>query len=232
MTNIRTQSLATMYAVLLLAACGDKDHSHVDGDHHAQTVEKAHEADHEMHEGETHEAEAHEKDELDDHNDHDNDDTRQLGSHVHGDAMLSLALDADVLVVELESPLYNLLGYEHAPETESQRKNLELVESMLSETKRLFALNGEAGCKAEPASDIHLFNDHDDHHNDDDHSDHKDTLLEYSFVCEAPEKLQILTVNLFDHFPEMGELETVYLGPSIQAQADLTANNRTMKLTK
>ena len=173
----------------------------------------------------------HDDDDHDDHDDHDDKDVRQLGSHVHGNASLSMALDGEVLVIELESPLYNLLGFEHAPENERQRKTLEDAEIKVSELDNLFTINPEAGCEGEVPEYSHLMYNHSKDH-DDDHSDHKDALLEYSFTCAAPGKLRTLTVNLFDHFQEMGELETVYLGQNVQLQADLTANNRTMKLTK
>lgn len=47
--------------------------------------------------------------------------TRQLGAHVHGAAKLSFAEEGGALYAELESPLYNLVGFEHAPQTAAQR---------------------------------------------------------------------------------------------------------------
>jgi len=235
-------SLTCLAGLLLLGACGD-NHSHEADNHNDDHAEKSHEATHnaetdhgEELAGADHSDEDHHEDDHDDgdHDDHD-DEVRQLGSHVHGDASLSLALDGEVLVIELESPLYNLLGFEHAPENENQRKILEGAEIRLSEPNNLFSINGEAGCEGEVPEYSHLMYDHSNEHgndHDDDHSEHKDALLEYSFTCTAPEKLRTLTVNLFDHFPEMGELETIYLGDGVQLQADLTANNKTMTLTK
>lgn len=230
MTRYKFLILTSICAALCLAACGDKDHGH-DTDHQAVAHEKGHHSqsatDHDKHDAadKSHDGyDIHDDHNADDHDDH----QRQAGSHVHGDATLLMALDGDVLVIELESPLYNLLGFEHAPKTELQGKTLERAEVTLGMPENLFVLNNEAACAVEPSKNIHLL----DGHDEGGRGDHKDALLEYHFTCASPNKLRSLTVNLFDHFPQMGELETVYLGPGIQTQADLTANNKTMKLTK
>ncbi|MEM9600321.1 MAG: DUF2796 domain-containing protein [Pseudomonadota bacterium] len=95
---------------------------------------------------------------------------RQADSHVHGAADLALALDGSGLTIELESPLYNLIGFEHAPETDAQRATVETAVATLSAPSALFRFNPEAGCVAVPADPVHLIIDaaHNDegHHND------------------------------------------------------------------
>ena len=105
--------------------------------------------------------------------------TRSADSHVHGGAELALAVDGDTVAVELDTPLYNLLGYERAPETAEQRREVERVESRLSDPATLFAFNAQAACEAQaPATPVALFGEagegdgHDaDHSHDDDHDD-------------------------------------------------------------
>ena len=47
---------------------------------------------------------------------------RDLDSHEHGAASINVVIDATAVFVELESPWNNLVGFEHAPSTDSQRE--------------------------------------------------------------------------------------------------------------
>ena len=118
----------------------------------------------------------------DHHDHHDDEEMRQVGSHVHGAANLAIALDGSSLTIELESPYYNLVGFEHAPKTEEQKSSLKLAEAALSDAGSIFRFNEDAGCKPDSAKSIKLMassgHDHDDHDDHDthehDHHDHED----------------------------------------------------------
>ena len=43
-------------------------------------------------------------------------------AHVHGSAVLQVVMDGETVELALQSPLDNLVGFEHAPRTESQKK--------------------------------------------------------------------------------------------------------------
>ena len=109
----------------------------------------------------------------DHHDHHDDEEMRQVGSHVHGAANLAIALDGSSLTIELESPYYNLVGFEHAPETEEQKSSLKLAEAALSDAGSMFRFNEDADCQSDSAKSIKLMassgHDHDDHHHEDDH---------------------------------------------------------------
>lgn len=115
----------------------------------------------------------------DHHDHHDDEEMRQVGSHVHGAANLAIALDGSSLTIELESPYYNLVGFEHAPKTEEQKSSLKLAEAALSDAGSIFRFNEDAGCKPDSAKSIKLMassgHDHDDHDtHEHDHHDHED----------------------------------------------------------
>ena len=108
---------------------------------------------------------------------------RAAESHVHGGATLALALDGGELVAELDTPLYNLLGFEHAPETDAQREAVRAAEAALGDARRMVAVNPEAGCSALPPEPVRLFNSadsrdhghgHDGEHDGGDHDDRHD----------------------------------------------------------
>ncbi len=100
------------------------------------------------------------------------------GAHEHGIADLRVAIEGGEVLVEFDSPLDNLVGFEHAPNTPEQRAALAAAERRLLDFASLFTLPAAAGCVL---SDVQLespypqgadgHGDH-DHKHDHDH-DHK-----------------------------------------------------------
>lgn len=166
---------------------------------------------------------------------------RTAQAHLHGAAQLAVVLEGDLVIVELETPLYNILGFEHAPETEAQITTVKSAEASLVQGGKLFSFNGSALCDYQAKDDdIALFGDHAVHDDDvkkdhahEDHHDkgHKDVLLQYSFRCQDSSELSMMTVSLFDVFENMSDLDVVYLGPSTQKQVSLNRNQTTVDLT-
>ncbi len=66
--------------------------------------------------------------------------------HEHGVAQLKVALDRGTLLIEFETPLDNLVGFEHAPRTPEQRAALAEAERALKRGEALFALPAQAAC--------------------------------------------------------------------------------------
>lgn len=182
------------------------------------------------------------------HDDHD--EMRQAGTHLHGEANLAIAVDGNSLVIEFESPVYNLTGFEYAPKTDEDRALVAEVETRLANPSKLFAMNDAAGCKAmellQPVSlnlgeshdDVHHA-DHDDDHDDHDASDeaqsdhddgHSDVLVDYRFTCTSPDALRSIEVRLFEVFPLFEELDAVYLDQTRQRSATLTRTNARLEL--
>ena len=219
---------------------------------------------------------------------------RSADSHVHGGATLSIVSENDVVQIELETPLYNLLGFEYEPRSDAEKSKVSKVETSLAEPQTLIRFNEDAGCAFDaPVSKISLFDTHsddDDHHHEEkynhDHSDHheneedvrghdhqehhqdlegeydhdhsnhhdteaeadshdhdehhehesgeghKDVILTYSLTCQDIDKLETVKVELFEVFPNLTELELVYLGPSQQMSAILTPSKTTADLKR
>lgn len=191
-------------------------------------------------------------------------DVRSADSHIHGGAVLSVVSEKNMIFIELETPLYNLLGFEYAPRTPEEKTTVEAVEARIAQPQSLISFNDEANCKYNDLSsppalfetyapkhadehdhdadhgDEHGHDDHDDHeeaaihaehnhdeehHDEDDHaSDHKDIILKYSLNCSDMKKLKLVEVGVFEYFPNFSELVLVYLGPSQQMSAELSAS--------
>ena len=173
--------------------------------------------------------------------------TRSAEAHIHGDAELAVVVDADVVTIELETPLYNLLGFEHHPKTAAQKAKVEMAEDQLQKGEALFVFNANAKCNLISESKaVHLFDEdhHDDEHDehdDDEHHDehldeqedsHKDVLLQYQYRCTKPSSLENVSINLFEFFEDMSDIDVTYLGPSTQKQVSLTRKNTQMDLSQ
>lgn len=117
-----------------------------------------------------------------DHHDHDDDlgasQAASLEAHVHGAAELIMALDGNTLTAQFTSPLWNIVGFEHAPKTPTQQEALEDASVTLEDGDGIVALAPGAGCAlsqshvdlpllamaSHPTQDHH---DHGDHHHED-----------------------------------------------------------------
>lgn len=107
--------------------------------------------------------------------------TRQLGAHVHGEARLSVAIDpaSGLALAELSGAAWNFYGFERAPETDAERETIASVNAALS-APDLIAFPDRAGCMLAQAqiegaggdqSDDHDHA-HDEAHDHDHHDDH------------------------------------------------------------
>ncbi|PSV60155.1 DUF2796 domain-containing protein, partial [Photobacterium profundum] len=118
-----------------------------------------------------------------------NDSFRQHDAHVHGVVELNIAQDGNDLLLEITAPGSDIVGFEHAPQTQEQTQAIQQAMSTLKETASLFEINSDANCELTDSyvnqslskqsdDDDHDHNNHDDHdhsnHDDHDHSSHDD----------------------------------------------------------
>jgi len=74
------------------------------------------------------------------------DDHQGHGAHVHGIATLNVAVDGSQLLIELDSPAMNIVGFEHPPRTEEQREAVDQAKELLADAERLFLPSPAAQC--------------------------------------------------------------------------------------
>ncbi len=154
------------------------------------------------------------------------------GAHEHGVAHLSVAIEGSEVLIELSTPLDNLVGFEHAPATAAQHAALADAEARLGQGAELFRLPEAAGCglaetvlespsplragKEQPAA-----HDHDYDHGADALEGHADLIATYRFECARPAALDALRVELFQAFPRLRELRAVRAAEGGQGAAVL-----------
>jgi hypothetical protein len=167
--------------------------------------------------------------------------TRHHDAHVHGVGQLNVALDGNNLIIELDSPAANIVGFEHAPENDQQSHEIHGAINLLKDGEKLFILTPEAQCtlhEADVQSDIgggqheeheahgaHEAHTHDDAHAEVGHGDesaHSEFEVAYHFECGKPDSLKSIDVMLFSHFPGFEKLEVQMLTPKGQTAVELT----------
>jgi hypothetical protein len=103
-----------------------------------------------------------------------------LDAHVHGEAELNIVFEGRELLMELESPSFNLVGFEHEPKSLDQQKLVENTIESLKDFRQIASISPEADCKLIDASisttmkglgDGRKEHHEDEHHEDEHHED-------------------------------------------------------------
>jgi hypothetical protein len=165
------------------------------------------------------------------------------GAHAHGVARMNLAVEGRKVEIELETPLADVLSFEHAPETDAQKKETRDMAAVMRKADGLFIFPAEAQCRVEkvsleseairdellaPKTSGHTEKTHDGDKKDGGKS-HADLDVEISFLCRHPEKLNSVTVNLFSAFPSLREVEVQMVTPKGQKAAEATPSSNIIR---
>jgi hypothetical protein len=73
-------------------------------------------------------------------------------AHVHGQVRLDVVVDGPTIVIAMESPLDNFVGFERAPRTEAEKKTVEDAIAQLRAGADLFKIDPAANCKLGPVT--------------------------------------------------------------------------------
>ena len=88
----------------------------------------------------------------------------QHESHVHGLAILNLALDDSELTIEFNSPAANIVGFEHAPHDQKEKDAVVHALNTLKDADQLFSIPGNAQCSLTEAHSSSTLEQSDDNH--------------------------------------------------------------------
>lgn len=166
-------------------------------------------------------------------------------AHEHGVAALDVAQEGQTLDVYLQSPLANLLGFEHAPKDARQRQLVQDLAQWLQSGSWL-QLPAQAGCQVvqtdvqgltgqhETAQHQHDHKDknkhdhqhqHDHNHKHEEQHSHADLQLTQRFHCQQPQALKQIEVALFAKAVDLQRLNVQWVNAAGQGAATLTKAN-------
>ena len=168
-----------------------------------------------------------------------------LDAHVHGVSELTIMTEDHALEIQFKSPAMNLVDFEHQATSSKDLKAVEKAASTLRQHDSLLSMS-DANCKLTNTSvDLskivdteHHDNDHDNspnedehaHNNNKDHDDHdeyhSEIMVTYKYHCEDSTSLPSITVNLFEFFTGIEEINTMWVNQTGQGAITLRHNNR------
>lgn len=160
-------------------------------------------------------------------------------AHVHGLMHLDIAVDKQLLTVQLESPLDSLLGFERRPRTPAERQAADALLKLMGDAATLFKPDAAAHCvpttvslesaalqSRAPSVGKEAGKDADKE------GEHADLDASYEFRCARPDKLTVLEVGLFDAFKRLQKIEVQVAGAKLQSKQTLQRPNKRVRLTR
>lgn len=161
-----------------------------------------------------------------------------LGAHVHGTANLQVAVEGDSLSLDMDTPLDNLLGFEHEPRGDKQKNAVRNMAKALRDAATQFVPTPAARCTlvsvqlesgvldpkllGESAKPEHA----QEKHEHEEESGHADLDAGFTFRCASPKDLHDMEVKLFDSFPNLHHIDVQLVGPRGQTGAKLDTKQR------
>ena len=163
---------------------------------------------------------------------------RAHGAHEHGRGLLNVVVDGNRLVIEFEMPAINVVGFEHAPDTDEERRTVERTLEIFGRADALFVPSTGAACRAD-SSEVELegmaqARDGSDAgaHSENREEGHSELHAEYVFYCDLPESLANLEVRLFEHLRDVDEIDVQLVTPTIQTALELHARSSVLRLVR
>jgi len=142
----------------------------------------------------------------------------QLDAHVHGEARLNLVLEGTQIMVEMETPAANVLGFEHNPRNDEQKQLLNTALGIFRQSKNIFKFHGGNCRQSEFEKEIHEIKTHMEFH------------FRYLFDCQSIDSLKQIEMKLFDQFPRFDMIEAQWIFLSGQGTTNLDPRNRLIKV--
>ncbi|MGS0742531.1 DUF2796 domain-containing protein [Glaciimonas sp. GG7] len=150
-------------------------------------------------------------------------------AHVHGVGKLDVAVDGSQLTLHLDSPLMNLLGFEHAATSAKDKQAAQQMAQTLRMAEKVFVATPAAACRpvsvklisaaldptllGEPLASAAI--------NTPAEPGHADLDADFIFQCAHPERLQSIDVALFAQFKGFQKIEVQMVTPEKQIAATL-----------
>ncbi|SEA97906.1 Protein of unknown function [Alkalimonas amylolytica] len=211
MTRVNALVVTTLASSLVLSSAliasetqaNEHRHAHSHAHQHDQVkpAEQSHE--HAASEYDHDPGSSHDHNHSHDHDHHHDDEFTQLAAHVHGEALLTFVLEGNEAILALQTAAYNIVGFEHAPSTDEQQREVQAALSMLSKGS-WFELNRDTGCQVEQAdasTDLTRPG----------HQNHGDFYANFTLLCHNPARLQYLDLSLIQLMPSLERVQVQWV---------------------
>ena len=168
---------------------------------------------------------------------------RQKDSHEHGAAKLMMAMEGKKLQIEFEVPSESLIGFEHLPKSQSNRKNFYEAIKNLSDPFKLFSMPNKAECLLVGMNVSQtLFSNEGDHGHDEskkeeehghDESEkseiHSEFKSNYYWNCQHLDEIDSIGTELMSFFPHIEEIRVNWISNYGQGSIELESKDERIK---
>ena len=152
--------------------------------------------------------------------DEEHEEKHEHGVHEHGRATLTVAWSNKDLAIDLQTPAYNILGFEYAPSTTEEKKRvIECVEAL--KTESLIEPSAEAKCSIIAADVQTGFGA--ENKSKEEKTNHSDFDVFYTVKCQNPDALKAIDAGgLFAAFSNLTTLQVQWISDRGQSAQTLT----------
>ena len=160
--------------------------------------------------------------------DHSDEEDRKQGIHAHGSAELTVAWSGNEILIQLDTPAYNLFGFEYTPTTAEEQELVVAGEATLKDSQ-IWNVNSEAACSLQTATvDFGMNSSSEEEEVEEAHSD---VTVIHKVICSSPLEIRSLDLSpLFGQFPLLGELDVTWLSDAAQSAQELMPDSPILSL--
>ena len=158
--------------------------------------------------------------------------SRQKDSHEHGAAIIKMVMEEERLQVEFEVPSESLIGFEHLPKSQSNRKNFNEAIKNLSDPSKLFSMPNKAECLLVGTNvSQSLFSIEEDHgHDESEKSEiHSEFKSNYYWNCQHLDEIDSIGTELMSFFPRIEEIRVNWISNNGQGSLELESKDDLIK---
>jgi hypothetical protein len=153
--------------------------------------------------------------------------TRSSGAHEHGHGQLNIAIEGNSVLMELEIPGADIVGFEHEARSDADKAAMIDAEKKLKDGAALFSFQG-ATCTFEQA---HVEDGHDGHGTQPTaQEEHSEFHVAYEISCDDTSRLTGIAFPFFAVFPHSEELDVTVLGAQGQLKYEVERDTPMLSL--
>jgi len=153
--------------------------------------------------------------------------SRQHDAHEHGAARLGMAQEGKLIQIELDTPAFNIVGFEHAPSSAAEKEKVALLMAQLEVGSMLFIFPLAAQCQLDSVEIASSLLDAELIADDDQSSDfgHSDIEASWTYSCEKPALVRKVELPLFLYFENLLDLDVDFIMDAGQGSVELSPTN-------
>jgi hypothetical protein len=161
---------------------------------------------------------------------------KELGPHQHGSGRLNIAIEGNTVEMELDTPGADIIGFEHAAETDQQKAALAAGLNTLRDALTLYKLPAAAGCTVITA-EAKIEGDEPDAaagataaKPEAAHDGHSDINAAYKLQCRAIEQVRSIDFGYFAAFPKAQKLQVTIVTAKGQQEFEVSRDKPSLSL--